>query len=153
MRRKLCGKCLRIKDISEFNKEKYSSTGYNGACHECYNAGRRKWYKIKMEGARKALEKNRKSQPPDGTSPVKLPPVPEKADKRTMNICQCKTRYAILAGYLVRPEKCSVCGQSVEDVGQLVAHHVDYNNPLDVVFLCRSCHTITHNATRGKEVL
>jgi hypothetical protein len=96
------------------------------------------------------LEKNRKAQSSDGTSPVKLPPVPEKADIRTISICQCKTRYAIVAGYLVRPEKCSVCEQSADEVGQLVAHHLDYNNPLDVVFLCRSCHAITHRIARGR---
>lgn len=44
--------------------------------------------------------------------------------------------YAIRQGILVRPDTCSSC--NCECVPH--AHHPDYSKPLDVVWLCASCH-------------
>lgn len=43
---------------------------------------------------------------------------------------------AIKRGDLVRPDACSCCGE----VAYIEAAHVDYSQPLLVVWLCRSCH-------------
>lgn len=45
---------------------------------------------------------------------------------------------AIRAGYL-KPKPCEHCGVTKVD-----AHHPDYSRPLDVVWLCRSCHMKLH---------
>lgn len=47
---------------------------------------------------------------------------------------------AIKAGDIVRQENCEFCcsGERVE------AHHADYNKPLQVSWLCRSCHIDGH---------
>jgi hypothetical protein len=37
---------------------------------------------------------------------------------------------------LVRPNFCSLCGKQCRPD----AHHDDYNKPLDILWLCRSCH-------------
>jgi hypothetical protein len=54
---------------------------------------------------------------------------------------------AIDDGALVRPEKCSVCG---EPHRRIVAHHDSYdeNRRLDVRWLCPSCHG-KHHAEHG----
>lgn len=54
---------------------------------------------------------------------------------------------AIKSQELVRPEECEKCGK----VRKLIAHHTDYSKPLDVEWLCRSCHGIEHakNGTSG----
>jgi hypothetical protein len=44
-------------------------------------------------------------------------------------------------GNIVRPTVCSECGQERKVVG----HHDDYTKPLDVRWLCYSCHKIEHN--------
>lgn len=49
---------------------------------------------------------------------------------------------AIKAGYLER-EACEKCGN-----GRADAHHEDYAKPLDVVWLCRSCHATLHRARK-----
>ncbi len=46
--------------------------------------------------------------------------------------------YARRLGRIV-PELCRCCG-----AGSAEAHHFDYTRPLDVVWLCRRCHTLVH---------
>ena len=51
-----------------------------------------------------------------------------------------KVNYAIRTGELIKPEKCEMCGE----VKRLCGHHEDYSKPLDVKWLCYSCHKIIH---------
>lgn len=53
---------------------------------------------------------------------------------------------AIRAGKLVR-QPCEACG--LQEGAH--AHHEDYSRPLDVRWLCGSCHSWRHNALRGDE--
>ncbi len=43
---------------------------------------------------------------------------------------------AVKAGKIKRPSKCSKCGKT----GKIQAHHKDYSKPLDVTWLCQTCH-------------
>ncbi len=56
------------------------------------------------------------------------------------NKARKKVRTAIQNGSMVRPDTCSSCGRKCKPE----AHHEDYNKPLDVVWLCKECHTETH---------
>ncbi len=47
----------------------------------------------------------------------------------------------IRAGRLIKPERCSECGESEK----VDAHHEDYSKPLEVSWLCRKCHSRLHN--------
>lgn len=51
-------------------------------------------------------------------------------------------RNAIRRGKIVRPSCCSEC----LGAGRIDAHHADYSKPLDVEWLCRSCHTARHRS-------
>lgn len=52
---------------------------------------------------------------------------------------------AVRSGALVRPAACSACPR----VGvRIFAHHHDYAKPLDVAWLCGSCHLKLHGAER-----
>lgn len=46
-------------------------------------------------------------------------------------------RNALRAGTLTRPDACVRCGSVTR---WLDAHHADYKKPLDVEWLCRTCH-------------
>lgn len=43
-------------------------------------------------------------------------------------------------GTLIVPEKCELCGKS----GDIRAHHPNYNKPLEIIWVCRSCHRNLH---------
>lgn len=47
---------------------------------------------------------------------------------------------AIRIGILVKPESCSRCQSS----GKVSAHHDDYSKPLEVRWLCSTCHAEHH---------
>jgi hypothetical protein len=53
----------------------------------------------------------------------------------------------IKLGHLKRPDRCERCGERSRTDG----HHPDYSRPLDVVFLCRSCHMRLHSAVAVEE--
>ena len=49
---------------------------------------------------------------------------------------------AVKNGTLIKPNICTLCNKKTK----LNAHHVDYSNPLSVMWLCTSCHRTLHNA-------
>lgn len=73
---------------------------------------------------------------------------PKKADaspfRRAQSAAHTQVTAAIQAGNLVRPNLCSECST----VCKPVAHHDSYDRPLDVRWLCRSCHG-KHHAKHG----
>lgn len=48
--------------------------------------------------------------------------------------------WAIKLGFLKRPERCEVCKRLIK----VEAHHMDYEKPLEVKWLCRICHNKEH---------
>lgn len=46
-------------------------------------------------------------------------------------------------GELLVPLSCSICGDTTG--GGPIAHHPSYDKPLDIQWLCRSCHQKIHN--------
>jgi hypothetical protein len=51
-------------------------------------------------------------------------------------------------GKLVRPDVCSVCFQQCS---RIQGHHADYSKPLDVRWVCGSCHRILDRARERSE--
>ena len=47
---------------------------------------------------------------------------------------------AVQRGEITRPPFCSMCGGEADVHG----HHHDYRKPLDVIWLCASCHGLAH---------
>lgn len=63
---------------------------------------------------------------------------------RQMAAAHDKIARAICFGRLKRAMHCSACGKE----GRIHAHHDDYEKPLDVRWLCGSCHKRHHIALR-----
>lgn len=47
-----------------------------------------------------------------------------------------KVSYALRIGKITRPSTCSKC----KEANEVQAHHEDYTKPLDIIWLCKSCH-------------
>ncbi len=64
-------------------------------------------------------------------------------------------RKAIVTGKLIRPTECASCSKECKPDG----HHPDYSKPLEVEWLCNSCHKEAHaqewasDRKRRKELL
>lgn len=82
--------------------------------------------------------------------------LPSYAQKTTESTLEARRSYwevqkALKAGTLVRPTICEDCGAS----RFCEAAHLDYSKPLDIRWLCRSCHRLMDaaNPNAGKEPL
>jgi hypothetical protein len=51
---------------------------------------------------------------------------------------------AVRAGTIIKPNKCSQCHK----IKRLSAHHNNYNKPLEIEWLCSSCHKLKHPITK-----
>jgi excisionase family DNA binding protein len=51
-------------------------------------------------------------------------------------------------GKLTRPDRCEWCGKKCKPVG----HHEDLSKPLEVMWICHSCHGRHHNLRVREEV-
>lgn len=60
---------------------------------------------------------------------------PEKARARSL------LSNAVCEGRIIRPTQCSLCFSSN---GVIQGHHHDYSKPLDVIWVCKSCHIMVH---------
>lgn len=139
--KKQCFKCKRVLDIEEFYKHKKMKDGHLNKCKDCtrqdsslrnimcadkireYESKRSKTEKRKAL-RKKYVEKYRKEHP-------------------ERNAFYVKIKKAIDSGKITRPKFCSICGKECKTV----AHHYDYSKPLDVIFVCQSCHKRIHSGT------
>ena len=60
-----------------------------------------------------------------------------------------KLNYAIKEGKIEKPQNCSKCNK----ITRLSAHHPDYTKPLEVKWLCSSCHKIVHLEMANGKIL
>jgi len=58
---------------------------------------------------------------------------------------------AVADGRLSYPDACDLCGgvQATMISRAIEAHHEDYSRPLDVLWLCKSCHARVHGTHGG----
>jgi len=69
---------------------------------------------------------------------------------RIKNPIKYRARYylynAVKSGKILKPLICSKCKKKTK----IEAHHSDYSKPLEVIWLCRSCHLIADKIMRKK---
>lgn len=119
---KKCGRCGENKKLSEFNKSKYTKTGYRSQCKDCM---------CKERVERKDYSKKWRSTPERKAWYAQYRRDRYQKDKR-------KVRARNLARSLKR-EPCEKCGNE-----KVQAHHDDYSKPLEVRWLCSKHHKQWH---------
>ena len=125
-----------------------SKCGSCGDCPRCKRAAyMRAWYRLpgRAEAQRQSQKESRQRRHGDVLAydrerPRRYYPEQQKA-RNTVN-------KAILRGQLERPKFCESCGSEGEPFldgrAPIQAHHDDYDKPLEVMWLCRSCHGKRH---------
>lgn len=126
----LCLECKTIKPVGEFpkNPRRRANGCISYYCKECTNSKRRDYYDKNLE-MYALLAKQSKARNGYTKSNTEYKPAHR------------KVRTALKNGSLVKSKSCQECNK----VGYLHAHHHNgYDNPLDVIWLCPSCHAGRH---------
>lgn len=137
---KTCPKCLKTKPMGEYHKDRTKSSGHSCYCKSCYSVISHKntVNTIGRFRERKRLEaKNRRKTYPEKIKSI----VDNYREKNPEKLkAQKLLRQKVYDGEIIKPKKCSCCG----DGGIIDGHHPDYNKPYDVEWLCRVCHKGRH---------
>jgi hypothetical protein len=171
---KLCTGCKIEKCFDEFGKDKKAFDGLNQKCRKCCNLRAKKtvrspeaianskktslewqkrnrkmlnerckqYYLNNLEERREYLKIKQKEylETEKGKQKHKEQAKKFRAENPEKIAAQQKCRKAIKKGIIQRPDACSECKIFCKPD----AHHQDYNKPLEVVWLCKSCHLKVH---------
>lgn len=135
-RLKECFKCKSIKPLIEFYKHSRMADGHLNKCKECTKNDVSKHRIENLEEIR-AYDRNRAKQPERAKAAQEISSAWRKIDSRRARAHNAVTR-AVKKGLLVRCP-CIRCGSK-----KSLAHHEDYDKPLDVMWLCQPCHKQRH---------
>jgi ribosomal protein S27AE len=146
---KICFKCKKEKNLREFYVHSQMRDGHLNKCKECTKKDVKKdrykkieYYKKydreranlpKRIKARKAYIKTKAGKSSCIKSKIKW--IKNNPEKRKAHIIVGNA----LRNGLLKKEKCITCG-SMESL----AHHEDYNKPMNILWLCRKCHAMRH---------
>jgi hypothetical protein len=136
IRSKECFKCNSIKPLTEFYKHSQMADGHVNKCKECN--------KNDVSANRnKNLEKYREYDRKRGKIPERIKANTEinrawRAEDTRRVLAHTSVARAIRNGSLFRLP-CVRCGEA-----KSLAHHEDYDKPLEVMWLCQPCHKQRH---------
>ena len=133
---KQCFKCKVTKPLLEFYKHSKMLDGHVNKCKECNKND-------VMEHRFKNLEKVRQYDRDRGKNPERIKANTEitkiwRAEDLRRRKAHYSVSQAIKKGILIR-QPCCRCNET-----KSLAHHEDYDKPLDVMWLCQPCHKQRH---------
>lgn len=134
---KQCRGCQDLQPLDNYYKHSAMLGGHLNYCKKCVKNRVRQHRennldKIQAYDRGRAALPHRRALLQSLKDRHKADPLKLKAHRTTSN--------AIRDGKLIRPPSCSQCGKQCAPE----AHHHDYSMPLDVIWLCRSCHCRHH---------
>jgi len=136
VRSKECFKCNIVKPLEDFYKHPQMPDGHVNKCKECNKND-------STANRNKNIERVRAYDRARGKDPIRIKANTEitrawRAEDKRRSAAHSSVSQAIRNGSLVR-QPCVRCGEA-----KSVAHHEDYDKPLDVVWLCQPCHKQRH---------
>jgi hypothetical protein len=146
---KTCFKCRRVKPISEFYVHSQMADGHLGKCKDCTKLDVADRVEVKKhDPVWIAMERERcRIKSADARKRgVRWKTDPETSKRwrqrnRNKQHAHNVAAYAVKTGRIQKAEICTCCGLKVN---RLHKHHPDYSRPLDIVWLCSSCHGMQH---------
>jgi hypothetical protein len=133
---KTCFKCNTVKPLSDFYAHPRMADGHVNKCKECnrndVTANRNQNIeKVRAYDRARSKESDRIKAQTDITRAWR-------AEDARRSVAHSSVARAIRSGALVR-QPCSRCNDA-----KSVAHHEDYDKPLEVFWLCQPCHKQRH---------
>ena len=148
---KLCRTCAKSLPVSEFYVANNKTGNLLTECKECCRARVRKnrsekidyyrnYDKIRASDERRIASAKKYRQSRKGIDTHQRLNAAYRSNHVEKYNAHKKVTAAISSGKLKRPSTCSVCGLE----GKIEGHHEDYRRPLEVTWLCQSCHKLVH---------
>ena len=140
IRSKECFKCKTVKPIEDFYKHPKMLDGHVNKCKECNKNDC-------TANRNKNIEKFRAYDRKRGKIPERAKAAQEisaawRAKDARRSVAHQRVFKAVRNGSLVR-QPCIRCGEV-----KSLAHHEDYDKPLEVMWLCQPCHKQRHKELR-----
>lgn len=135
-----CPGCNAEKPLDEFWSRNDRGGRRQSRCKRCLGSAWSESYRENIEASRARSREYAKRDPharERATSNRERYPLKRQA--------QLAVRFALARGDMVRPARCSKC----DDDHRVEGHHDDYTKPLDVMWLCTSCHRARHKELRA----
>ena len=141
---KKCFKCKSVKELAEFYRHPRMADGHLNKCKECAKNDVALHRAANLEKVREYDRVRAKDK--DRRKAAAISVRRWRAEDRRRSAAHRAVARAVRAGTLsARP--CETCGND-----KSVAHHDDYDKPLDVRWLCPPCHRQHHAAQAQKAV-
>ena len=148
---KKCFKCGEEKELSEFYKHPQMGDGHVGKCKDCNKVDVQKNYRENIvhfkqyDRGRAMLPHRVKSREeyqatPAGKASIRKTRIKWKKNHPRQRSATDAYYNAMKRGDITRPSSCSICSKLCTPQ----AHHCDYNKPLEVIFMCTTCHAKWH---------
>lgn len=146
---KVCSKCGELKSLDSFYRRNGRKDGHKSSCKSCdkiyaqkpdvkasHLAASNRYAKTSKgkESSKRGCAKFRKTEAFKHSIQKYRNNNPERRS------AQIALSNAIATGKIIRPECCSVCMAICIPEG----HHFDYAKQLDVIWVCKKCHTDYH---------
>jgi hypothetical protein len=139
---KICFKCQICKPLSEYYKHSQMKDGHLNKCKLCTKNDANKHRSDNLERIRE-YDRERGKFPHRVAQRTEVNRAWRAEDKRRQRAHKAVLQ-AIQKGFLFRLP-CERCGAV-----KSLAHHEDYDKPLDVMWLCQPCHKQRHKELRDE---
>lgn len=135
---KVCTGCGFDKPLTHYHRRAASKDGRMPKCKDCASAIDKARANLPHRvAARKAYQQTETYKEKHDTIQTEW-----RQRHREKVRAHSRVAYALRTGKLIRPLECEGCGPRY--TGKLEAHHDDYSKPLDVKWLCDTCHKARH---------
>ncbi len=149
---KRCSQCGDVKPVSEFTFKQFSSCGFRlfrQPCKKCYRENMRspekKVMKRRIQKKYDLTENGQATRKRSGRKYRQTVSFKIAIEKYRLTFpekrrAQIAVTNALQCGKIIRPSHCSICGI----VCKPEAHHPDYAFPLEIIWVCKRCHSAYH---------
>jgi hypothetical protein len=136
-----CITCGEVKPLTAFCRDKGYRSGYKRLCLDCSTRYQREWCRRNLKRIRLQRRRHRRLNPEQYRKQWQRDR--RKPGYKQKHAARLTAYWAVQAGLLPRKYNCEKCGIDARHA-RLAKHHVDYYDPLNIVWLCGPCHGKAH---------